>query len=163
MKSLTKARIISREMLTEDICSIWAEVPFAKEARAGQFVSFYLNDPSHLLPRPISICDMIKRLGALRFVFRIVGEGTRQLASLKTGDEVDVLGPLGNGYPLEEASGRRLLLAAGGLGVPPMLGIIRDLYDEPCGAGKPEVPGETVRRPPLAVTCALGYRHDLFL
>ena len=188
MKSFSKAKIISRQMLTEDICSLWAEVPFAGMAHAGQFVSFYLNDPSHLLPRPISICDISRRLGALRFVFRIVGEGTRQLAELRTGDEIEVLGPLGNGYPLEEASGKRLLLAAGGLGVPPMLGIIRDLYDEPCGAGRvtaPEgtkeydfrtssaasaedgkasvTPADGFRRPPLAVTCALGYRHDLFL
>ena len=158
MKSLAKVRIISREMLTDDICSLWAEVPFAAEVRAGQFVSFYLNDPSRMLPRPISICDINRRLGALRFVFRIVGEGTRQLAEAKTGDLLDCIGPLGNGYPLEEASGKRLLLAAGGLGVPPMLGIIRDLYDEPCAAE-----GEAFVRPPKAVTCALGYRHDLFL
>ncbi len=158
MKSLVKARIISREMLTDDICSFWAEVPFASEARAGQFVSFYLNDPSRMLPRPISICDMNRRLGALRFVFRIVGEGTRQLCEVRTGDLVECIGPLGNGYPLEEASGRRLLLAAGGLGVPPMLGCIRDLYDEPCAAD-----GEGLVRPPRAVMCALGYRHDLFL
>ena len=159
MTQCTKARIIANEMLTEDICSLWAEVPFAADAKAGQFVSFYLNDPSHLLPRPISICDMNRRLCALRFVFRIVGEGTKQLAELKTGDMIDCLGPLGNGYPLQEASGKRLLLAAGGLGVPPMLGIIRNLYDEPCAAE--EVNSRI--RPPKAVTCALGYRHDLFL
>ena len=44
MKSFSKAKIISRQMLTEDICSLWAEVPFAGMAHAGQFVSFYLNE-----------------------------------------------------------------------------------------------------------------------
>ena len=38
MKSFSKAKIISRQMLTEDICSLWAEVPFAGMAHAGQVV-----------------------------------------------------------------------------------------------------------------------------
>ena len=157
MKAKVLAKIISQEMLTEDIASMWAEVPFAEEARAGQFVSFYLNDASKLLPRPISICDINRRLGALRFVYRIVGEGTAQMARLKTGDTIACIGPLGNGFPLEEAAGKRLLLVGGGLGVPPMLGCIRDLYDEPCSKEAGPV------RPPLAVSCAIGYRHDTFL
>ena len=157
MKTFCKAKIISKEMLTEDIVSIWAELPFAAEAHAGQFVSFYLDDPSRLLPRPVSICDINRRLSALRFVFRIVGEGTRQLSLLKTGDTVDVLGPLGNGFPLEKAAGKRVLLCGGGLGIPPMLGCVRDLYDEPCAAEG----GAGLY--PRAVAAAVGYRHDTFL
>ena len=153
MKKTERARIISREDLTEDIAGFWLECSFAQEARAGQFVSFYLDDPSRLLPRPISICDINRRLGALRFVFRIVGEGTRALAALRSGDTVDVIGPLGNGYPLEETAGKRVLLVGGGLGVPPMLSCVRDLLIEPCA----DVPR------PRAATCAVGYRHDLFL
>ncbi len=161
MKAFTRCKVISKEMLADGIVSLWAEAPFAAEAHAGQFVSFYTDDPSRLLPRPISICDINRRLSALRFVFRIAGEGTRQLSLLRTGDETDVLGPLGNGFPLQEAAGKRVLLCGGGIGIPPMLSCVRDLYDEPCAGETGSA--ENALRFPLAVSAALGYRHDTFL
>ena len=148
-------RVISKEMLTEDICSLWLDAPFADTARAGQFVSFYLSDPSRLLPRPISICERNPRLGALRFVFRIAGEGTRILSQLRSGQSVLTLGPNGNGYPLEEANGKRVLLIGGGLGIPPLLGLAKDLQTEPCGT-------DGMKRP-RAVTVAAGYRSEPYL
>lgn len=154
-KEYKKLRVIMKEMLTEDICSLWLDAPYADRARAGQFVSFYPDDESRLLPRPISICERNPRLGALRFVFRIVGEGTRQLACLRSGDSVLTLGPLGNGYPLEAANGKRVLLVGGGLGIPPLLGLAKDLLGEPCGT-------EGMMRP-KAVTVAAGYRSDPYL
>ena len=154
--TLEAARVVSQEALTEDTMSLWMEVSFVPAARAGQFVSFYPDDPSRLLPRPISICDFNRRLLLLRFVYRIVGEGTRQLSLLRTGDTVRVMGPLGNGYPMEEMSGKRVLLVGGGLGVPPMLGCLTDAYREPCEK-------EAFRLPPKAVNAALGYRSETFL
>ena len=156
---MEELRVLSQEMLTEDISSLWVEAPWTKKARAGQFVSFYPDDPSKLLPRPISICDINTRLDAVRFVYRVVGGGTQILSRLKTGDCIRTLGPLGNGFPLKEAEGKRVLLVGGGLGVPPMLGCahLLRLPVEPCAG--PENPV----LPPKAVSIAVGYRRDLFL
>jgi dihydroorotate dehydrogenase electron transfer subunit len=78
----------------------------------GQF--FMLRPPGVLLPRPMSLC--LAPAGELGFLVDPVGPGTRALAGLETGGEVDVLGPLGNGFDLDVA---RPLLVGGGIGVAP--------------------------------------------
>ena len=72
----------------------------AQQARAGQFV--HIRVPGFTLRRPISICEVDKEKGTLRILFDIRGEGTRELAKAKAGDEIDVMGPLGNGFDLLE-------------------------------------------------------------
>ena len=93
----------------------------AREAKPGQFVSVYTKDASRLLPRPISLCEIDREKDALRIVYRIAGDGTREFSRLRAGDTIDILGPLGNGFPLEEAKGKRVMLMGGGIGIPPML------------------------------------------
>jgi dihydroorotate dehydrogenase electron transfer subunit len=80
--------------------------------RPGQF--FMLSPPGRLLPRPMSLC--LAPPGELAFLIDPVGPGTRALCALDRGDEVDVLGPLGNGFRLDVA---RPLLVGGGIGVAP--------------------------------------------
>jgi dihydroorotate dehydrogenase electron transfer subunit len=79
----------------------------------GQF--FMLEAPGRLLPRPMSLCLAPSR--ELAFLIDAIGPGTRALCSLMAGDELHVLGPLGNGFDLEVA---RPLLAGGGIGVAPL-------------------------------------------
>jgi dihydroorotate dehydrogenase electron transfer subunit len=74
-----------------------------------------------LLMRPISICRWDSARGALRFVYRAAGKGTRSFTALKAGEKIDLLGILGNGYDLEALRGKHVLLLGGGIGVPPML------------------------------------------
>lgn len=57
----------------------------------------------------------------------MAGAGTEEFSHLKAGDEVDILGPLGNGFPIEEGKGKRVMLMGGGIGVPPMLQTAKDL------------------------------------
>ncbi len=78
----------------------------------GQF--FMLRPPGLLLPRPMSLC--LAPPGELAFLIDPVGPGTRALAELGAGEEVDVLGPLGNGFDLGVD---RPLLVGGGIGVAP--------------------------------------------
>ena len=59
--------------------------------------------------------------GEIRVVYRTVGEGTREFSRLKKGSSIEVMGPLGNGFPLERTAGKRVLLIGGGIGIPPML------------------------------------------
>ncbi|HKY11889.1 MAG TPA: hypothetical protein VJL85_00955, partial [Gaiellaceae bacterium] len=79
----------------------------------GQF--FMLEAPGRLLPRPMSLC--LAPPGELAFLLEPIGPGTRTLAELGPGDELCVLGPLGNGFRLEV---ERPLLVGGGIGIAPL-------------------------------------------
>ena len=134
-----------QERLTEDVYSMWIrDEEMAAQAKPGQFISVYTKDGAKLLPRPISICETSKETGMLRIVYRTVGAGTEEFSRYQAGDPVDIMGPLGNGFPLEEAAeGKTAFLIGGGIGIPPMLELAKQLR---C---KKEV--------------ILGYRDVLFL
>ena len=113
------AVIHSQEKLAEGIYSMWLDAPeMAKAAVPGQFIAVYTNDQSKLLPRPISICEADKENGRLRIVYRIAGAGTKEFSAYKEGDTLDIMGPLGNGFPLKK---KKAFLIGGGIGIPPML------------------------------------------
>lgn len=130
MKRKESARVISQEKLATDIYSLWLCVSFAESVRAGQFLSLFSADSGKLLPRPVSVCETDLQKGAVRLVYRIAGAGTAEFSKLKTGDTVAVMGPLGNGFPLDELTGRRVLMAGGGIGIPPMLSLGKALRAE---------------------------------
>ena len=126
------AVVISQEMLADGIFSMWLRTEAAQMAVPGQFISMYTNDGTKLLPRPISICEIDKEKGALRVVYRVTGEqtGTKQFSEMKAGDTIPVIGPLGNGFPLEKAEGKKAFLMGGGIGVPPILELSKQLNCE---------------------------------
>ena len=126
------AVVISQEMLADGIFSMWLRTEAAQMAVPGQFISMYTNDGTKLLPRPISICEIDKTEGALRVVYRVTGEntGTKQFSEAKAGDTIPVIGPLGNGFPLEKAEGKKAFLMGGGIGVPPILELSKQLNCE---------------------------------
>lgn len=99
----------------------------AKNARAGQFVSVYSNDRSKLLPRPISLCGIDREAGTIRLVYRVTGEGTgtEEFSKLTEGDTIRILGPLGNGFTVDPE--KKAFLIGGGIGVPPMLQLAKDI------------------------------------
>ena len=149
MKYREQAAVLNIEEIGKDIFSLVLQTrQIAQEAVPGQFVSVYSNDRSRLLPRPISICEADGESGCLRLVFRIAGEGTREFSRLKPGDRVDLVGPLGNGFPAERAEGKRVWLVGGGIGIPPMIQL--DHVLEEMGAA-------------ASVTAVLGYRDEQFL
>ena len=127
-----RAKVLSQEMLADGIYSLWIETETALTARPGQFVSVYTTDASKLLPRPISICEIDKEAKRLRLVYRVTGEktGTKQFSELKAGDFVPVIGPLGNGFPYEKAEGKKVFLMGGGIGVPPILELAKQMQCE---------------------------------
>ena len=127
MKKKETACVISQEELAADIYSLRLRVSFAEEVKAGQFLSLFSADGMRLLPRPISVCETDPANGAVRVVYRIAGQGTREFSRLKAGDMISVMGPLGNGFPLEELKGKRVLMIGGGIGIPPMLFLGRTL------------------------------------
>ena len=126
------AVILSQEKIAQDIYSMWIRTEAAESAVPGQFISMYTRDESKLLPRPISICEINKTEGSLRVVYRVTGEhtGTEQFSRMKAGDVIPVIGPLGNGFPHEKAEGKRAFLMGGGIGVPPILELAKQMKCE---------------------------------
>lgn len=124
------AVVISQEQLADGIYSMWLQTEeIAGLAVPGQFISMYTKDESKLLPRPISICEIDKEKKQLRVVYRVTGKGTgtEQFSKMIEGDRIDILGPLGNGFPLEDGKGKNAFLIGGGIGVPPILELAKQL------------------------------------
>lgn len=137
--------VISQEMLADGVYSMWIQTDkIGKEALQGQFVSIYTKDSGKLLPRPISLCEIDREQGRIRLVYRVVGAGTKEFSSYQTGDTVEVMGPLGNHFPLK---GKKAFLIGGGIGIPPMLELAKQLEKET----------DCVKQ------MILGYRDVLFL
>ncbi|MBT3993020.1 MAG: dihydroorotate dehydrogenase electron transfer subunit [Gammaproteobacteria bacterium] len=95
-------------------------------ARPGQFVHLSVSGML-AMRRPISIMSIDKENGTFDLLFKIVGEGTKQLAERKIGDVLSVIGPIGNGFDLTD---RKIpLLIGGGVGIPPMIAIAQKIKD----------------------------------
>lgn len=142
------AKIISQEEIGAGIFSMWLQTgEIARAAKPGQFISVYSQDGSRMLPRPISICEAEAGSGKLRVVYRIAGAGTKEFSECEPGTELDILGPLGNGFPLEQmGEGKKAFLIGGGIGIPPMVQLAKEL------------PGSREQK-----QIVLGFRDELFL
>ncbi|MFQ9115183.1 dihydroorotate dehydrogenase electron transfer subunit [Eubacterium sp.] len=143
MREKELAKVISQKCIGTGVYSMWIETKAAQTAVAGQFVSVYCKDKTKLLPRPISICQIDKEKGRLRIVYRVVGEGTEEMSSYSAGDDISLIGPLGNGFMQRE--GKKAILIGGGIGIPPMVGLAEALKDK------------------AEVSVVAGYRDELFL
>ncbi len=119
--------ILSNKKLTENVyeMSISLEDGLNDKLRSGQFVNIKLD--GFYLRRPISICDIEDDL--FKIIYKTVGHGTEKLSSMKAGEKLDILLPLGNGYDTSK-SGDRPLLLGGGVGVPPLYDLCKRLIGE---------------------------------
>lgn len=130
MKYRELAVITEQKKIAADIYSMWLQAgQIAAQAVPGQFLSIYCKDASRILPRPISICEIDKEQGRLRIVYRVAGKGTEEFSAYQRGDSLHVVGPLGNGYPLDKGY-RKVLLMGGGIGIPPLVELSRQLPGE---------------------------------
>ncbi|MCL2559153.1 MAG: dihydroorotate dehydrogenase electron transfer subunit [Turicibacter sp.] len=96
--------------------------------QAGQFVNVKTGDGGLILRRPISICNINHETSELTLIYRAEGAGTKVLSEKKAGDFVDILGPLGTGFDLDQVEvGAKVVLVGGGIGVPPMYETVQRL------------------------------------
>jgi len=134
-----KVVVVEQGKIASDVFSMWIQTEdIAKNSKPGQFISVFSKDGSRLLPRPISICEIDGSM--VRIVYRVLGKGTQEFSTFKSGEVIDVQGPLGNGYTLFD---KKAILLGGGIGIPPMLELAKQLNCEK--------------------EIILGYRDELFL
>ncbi len=117
--------ILSNRQLALDTWEMKLEGDVSEISAPGQFVNVRLE--GCYLRRPFSICDW--KEGQLTIVYKTVGKGTKTMAGLRPGKELEILCPLGNGYDLSAIS-QEPVLAGGGAGVPPMYGLAKRLIDQ---------------------------------
>ncbi|MBO7710895.1 MAG: dihydroorotate dehydrogenase electron transfer subunit [Lachnospiraceae bacterium] len=149
---MTKATgiVLSQDHIAEDIFSMRVGCgAIARTALCGQFVTVYCKDRSRLLPRPISICDADRERGIIRLVYRAVGAGTQEFSRYQPADSIEIMGPLGNGYPVEKAEGKEVWLMGGGIGIPPLLFLAKELAEG--------------RDDGSRIHAILGYKDSLYL
>ncbi len=143
MQIFENSTLVKCGRLSEGIYEMYLKTGAAQYARPGQFVMVYPANASTILPRPISICEVCG--DTLRLVYRVQGKGTKEFSLYKEGESVKVLGPIGNGFPVEEGRGKKSILIGGGIGVPPILELAKALKGED-------------------ITILAGYRNsDMFL
>ncbi len=110
--------------LTKDIMEMILAGDTSDITRPGQFVNIKLD--GLYLRRPISVCDAEE--GKLTLIYKVVGKGTEQMRDMTEG-ELDILSSLGNGYDTS-ISGEKPLLIGGGVGVPPLYMLAKELRKE---------------------------------
>lgn len=130
MTSKEIGTILANKILIEDSIYLMSiKLPnIVKDAVAGQFVEVKTGDKP-LLRKPISIFDVDKENGVLYLLYQIRGLGTKNMSTMEAGEEIDVIGPLGNGFTTD-ISGKKALLVGGGIGIAPLYYLGRELKDK---------------------------------
>ena len=113
---ITISRILENKEIEKNIFSLYVE--FSGKIKPGQFFMIKTLDNSFLLPRPLSVNKVAdNRVG---FLYRAEGTGTTKISTMKKGDELQLLGPLGNGFNLDKLQGK-IAVVGGGIGIAPLL------------------------------------------
>ena len=118
-------KIIDNAPLTQTVYKMKLQGDVSDITSSGQFVNIKLD--GLYLRRPISVCDCED--GVLTLIYKVVGKGTEQMAKMTSGEELNILTGLGNGYDIS-LSGDKPLLLGGGVGVPPLYMLAKKLIAE---------------------------------
>ncbi len=115
------AKLVKKEQLLNGLYKFSVDTKEIVDlAKPGNFIEIRINenlDP--FLRRPISIYNLDKENGILEFIFQVKGKGTELLAKKKEGDDIDIIGPLGNGtFKFEEYE--NIAVIGGGIGIFPL-------------------------------------------
>jgi dihydroorotate dehydrogenase electron transfer subunit len=121
MISQFSSLVLSKEKLLEKIYKLNLSSPLiSKEAKPGNFVHVKVSSgDSPLLRRAFSIHSVDENENSYQLLFRVIGRGTEILSRASPGDELDVLGPIGNSFSLP-GEGQEIMLVAGGMGIAPL-------------------------------------------
>lgn len=118
-------KILSNVKIAKDVYEMKLEGDTSSIKASGQFINIKID--GLFLRRPISICDYDK--STITIIYKVVGEGTEIMSKMLSGESLDVLCGLGNGYDLSK-SGNSPVLIGGGVGVPPMYNLCKKLISQ---------------------------------
>lgn len=120
--------ILANERINESDYRLVLSLPeIIDEVKPGQFLHVKCGpgvDP--LLRRPLSIHQCNRDKGEIVLLYRVFGRGTELLATREVGEELDIMGPLGNGFDLTELK-EKILVVGGGIGSAPLMALIERL------------------------------------
>jgi len=122
-----KAKILSRKEVASKVYLMSVKAPgIAQEALPGQFIHIKCSKDNYpLLRRPLSIHRVDKEKGEIFILFQAVGEGTKLLADRTLGDDLDIMGPIGNGFNIYPES-KKIVIIGGRIGVAPLLALCEE-------------------------------------
>lgn len=120
----SKFEIIENTHLTDTVMRMVLRGDISDITAPGQFINIQLQ--GLYLRRPISVCDVSKADSTVTIIYKVVGRGTEQMENMQAGEQLDILTGLGNGYDMSVA-GDKPLLVGGGVGVPPMYMLAKEL------------------------------------
>lgn len=111
--------ILANEAIARETFRLVLKAPDIDTVNPGTFFNLTVPDGRFILKRPISVFSTDPQEKTISFIYKIMGEGTRSLSQARPGDVIQVIGPLGNGFPIQDDA-ERILLIGGGVGVPPL-------------------------------------------
>jgi len=122
-----KVKILSKEEVAPNIYLMKLKAPsVAQEALPGQFIHIKCSKGNYpLLRRPLSIHRIDKEKGEIYILFQVVGGGIKLLSQRAIGDDLDIIGPIGNGFNIYPES-RKIMIIGGGIGVAPLLALCEE-------------------------------------
>ena len=126
-KSMLKAPVLAVTPVARQMVRLTLQTPaWAKVATAGHFVNVLIPDHEELLwRRPFSVHRVDRRQGTLDLLFAAAGRGSQVLARCRKGDTLDVIGLLGNTFPITPDA-REIIMVAGGIGIAPFDLLLQD-------------------------------------
>lgn len=125
----TNIKLLSKEEIKKDIVKFKCLAPeIVKLAKPGQFLEVRVSKSTEtFLRRPISICSIDKENEIVEFIFQVKGRGTQFLSEVQVGDEIDVVGPLGNGvFDIKDC--KNIAIIGGGIGVFPLYELAKNSF-----------------------------------
>ena len=137
-----KSKVLYNEKVIDNIYKMVCEDE--NDIKPGQFYMLKLNGET-LLPRPISICE--KEGNKITFLYAVVGKGTEEFSKLKQGEYINLTGPLGNGFDLDEVNGK-IAIVSGGIGTAPMIEVAKRLRE---------------KHENISIDVYAGFRDDVYL
>lgn len=128
MKHQETAKVLENVKVAPEHFRLKLAAPkITRESLPGQFVMIKCSDGTDpLLRRPISFNRIDQKTGTIDILFRVIGNGTRLLSEIEPGGDLDIIGPLGNGFKIDPEK-QVAVLIGGGAGIAPLLSLARDV------------------------------------